>query len=205
MRETMTIIRKRNLVVIGLGVLLTGCSILQPQPDPSRFFVLTPTAEPAARNSDHPLRLGLGPISFPAYLQRPQMVTRIGANEITLSEINRWGSPIEDNFARVLAQDLSEILGTQQIMIYPWYSTLGLDYAISVDLSEFDVDNDGDARLLARWRILDGGKDKLLRTGLANLHEQATDDSPDAAVAALSRLVEKLGRELAGGIGAVKR
>jgi uncharacterized lipoprotein YmbA len=201
----MTIIRKKHLAVVGLGILLAGCSILQPRPDPSRFFVLTPTAQPAARHSEHPLRLGLGPISFPAYLQRPQMVTRIGANEITLSEIHRWGAPIEDNFARVLAQDLSEILGTEQITIYPWFSTLALDYAISVDLSEFDVDNEGGARLLARWRIFDGAKAKSLRTGLANLHERATDDSPDAAVAALSRLVEKLGHELAAGIEALRR
>jgi hypothetical protein len=201
----MTHTGKAALAALTLTVLLcTGCSVLQPQPDPSRFFVLTPTAEPTARHDEHAPRLGLGPISFPAYLQRPQIITRIGANEISLSEVHRWGAPIDDNFTRVLAQNLSEIVGTQQIAIYPWYSTLALDYVVSVDVTEFDVDDAGEGHLLARWRIHGGEPDKLLRTGIADLREPAVDDSPDAAVAALSRLVEKLAREIAGGLEALR-
>lgn len=196
----MRISRMRSLVTLGLILTLPACTILQPQTDPSRFFVLTPTAEPtsAARK---PLRLGLGPIGFPAYLQRPQIVTRIGANEISLSEFHRWGAPIEDIFTRVLAQNLSEILGTEQIVLYPWYSTQELDYAVRLDLSQFDVDSDGGGRLIARWRILEPATDKLVRTGLADLREQAADTTPDAAVAALSELVEQLAREIGEGLG----
>lgn len=201
----MTILRMRGLAILGFTITLSACSILQPQADSSRFFVLTPTAEPATQQRQQPLRLGLGPIGFPAYLERPQMVTRVGANEINLSEIHRWGAPLEDTFARVLAQNLAEVLGTLQVTPYPWYSTQELDYAIRIEVIQFDVDQEGSGRLLARWRIVDANSDKMLRTGLADLRDQAADSSPDAAVAALSRLVEKLSRELAAGLEAVGR
>lgn len=195
----------KYLAVGSLALTSAACSFLQPQPDLSRFFVLTPMAEPAAQPAAEPLRLGLGPIEFPAYLQRSPMVTRVGPNEIALSQLYRWGEPLKENFARVLSQNLAEILATNQIVLHPWYSTQELDYAIRINLTQFDVDTQGEARLLARWRIVDAAGDKMLRTGMADLQQQAADSSPDAAVAALSQLIETFSRELARGVETLRR
>jgi uncharacterized lipoprotein YmbA len=163
------LMRLQKLVICAVAGTISACTFLQPQPDQSRFFVLTPTAPAAERPTANALRIGLGPIEFPAYLQRPQMVTRLGANEITLSEVHRWGEALEANFVRVLSQNLSEILVTNQIVSYPWYSTQELDYAVRLDVSQFDVDTKGEARLLARWRIVGPTTNKILRTGFADL------------------------------------
>lgn len=187
----------RRLAAASLPVWLASCTFLSPQPDLSRFFVLTPMAEAPADAAAEAPRVGLGPIAFPEYLQRPQMVTRIGANEITLSEIHRWGEPLATNFARVLSQNLSEILGSEPIVAYPWYSTDAPDYAVRLDVAQFDVDSQGRAHLLTRWRIVDVKTETMLRSELADLQQQAADSSPDAAVAALSKLVEELSHELA--------
>ena len=200
----MRMMRPRNLALCGVVATISACGFLQPQPDDSRFFVLTPTAPPAERPAAKPLRIGLGPIEFPAYLQRSQMVTRVGANEITLSEENRWGEPFQENFIRVLSQDLTELLASNQIVLYPWYSTQELDFAVRLDVTQFDVDTKGTARLLARWRIVSPTGDKMLRTQVADLEEHVADGSPDAATAALSKLVENLAREIADTLRGLK-
>lgn len=199
----MTNLARRILLACG-ALSLTACSILQPQPDPSRFFVLTPMAHSSLPPPAKALRLGLGPIDFPPYLKRAQIVTRVGTNEIELSEIHRWGEPLDLNFTRVLAQNLTSLLATEQILFFPWYGGAQLNYAIQVGVTQFQVDTRGEARLLARWKIVDPVNDKVRRSEESDLTETAADSSPDAAVAALSRLVEKLSREIAAAIEELK-
>lgn len=70
------------LAVVMLG-LVSGCSLLSPEPDPSRFFVLTATtpgeASPTTRGD---LVVGVGPTSIPGYLDRNEIVTRISPDEL---------------------------------------------------------------------------------------------------------------------------
>jgi ABC-type transport auxiliary lipoprotein component len=63
-----------------------GCGSLGPKPDPSRFFALASLPRAAARAQDaagaNALALGIGPIKFPGYLDRPQLVTRISQKPV---------------------------------------------------------------------------------------------------------------------------
>jgi len=194
----------RRILLACAAFSLTACSILQPQPDLSRFFVLTPMTGSSLPPPAKALRLGLGPIDFPPYLQRSQLVTRSGPNEIELSENYYWGEPLDLNFTRVLAQNLTSLLATEQILFFPWYGGAQLNYAIQVSVTQFQVDTHGEARLVARWKIVDAVGDKVRRSEESDLTETAADSSPDAAVAALSRLVEKLSREIAAAIEELK-
>ena len=59
-------------------------AILAPQKDISKFYLLTPTADSAARggtaqSTSADFVIGLGPIKLPPYLDRPEIVTRDGA------------------------------------------------------------------------------------------------------------------------------
>ena len=79
--------------------LAAGCSsLLDPRPDPSRFYVLDPTAapEPAEETlADDGTSVGLGPVRIADYLRRPEMVTRTGASEIEPSNVDRWGESLD--------------------------------------------------------------------------------------------------------------
>jgi uncharacterized lipoprotein YmbA len=192
--------RLARILVIGIAASAASCTILQPQPDRSRFFVLAPMSPPAAPPAGKPLRLGLGPIDFPAYLQRSQMITRIGPNEISLSETERWGEPLDANFARVVAHNLAALVPTDQILFFPWYAEATLSYAVQISVAQFEVDTDGTAHLRAAWKVIDSRTDKTLRAEHSELRQEAADGSADAAVAALSSLVEKLSREIAAAL-----
>ena len=75
---------KMKLIAFGACAMAAGCSVLSPQPDRSKFFILTPvsdsagiTARPASTNPNSQLTIGVGPVDFPDYLRRLAVVTRV--------------------------------------------------------------------------------------------------------------------------------
>jgi uncharacterized protein len=207
MRSRRSIVTAAILVVLAGALAAGGC--FSPQPDPSKFFVLAP-ASAAATNSIAPAGLptssspiiGLGPIKLPEYLDRDEVVTRVGPNRLELSEKDRWAEPLSNNFRQVIAQDLTQSLGTHSIMFYPWVGTTRIDYQVRIDVYRFETDPNANAQLVAHWQVLDGSG-KLLYAGDSNLSEQAQPGEPVAA--ALSRTVERLAQQIASAIQSVPR
>jgi uncharacterized lipoprotein YmbA len=103
-----------------------GCTILAPQPDRSKFVILTPisnsagAARPIGAVPNSQLTIGVGPVEFPDYLKRLAVVTRTGPNRVELSDNKRWAEPLHRNFDRVLSENLATLLDTQRIDKYPW-------------------------------------------------------------------------------------
>jgi uncharacterized protein len=196
-------------VILVVAEALTASGCFSPQPDPSKFFVLAP-AGAAAANSIAPAGLspssspiiGLGPIKLPEYLDRDEVVTRVGPNRLELSEKDRWAEPLSNNFRQVIAQDLTQSLGTHSIMFYPWVGTTHIDYQVRIEVYRFESDPNANAQLVAHWQVLDGSG-KLLYAGDSNLSEQAQPGEPVAA--ALSRTVERLAQQIASAIQSVPR
>jgi uncharacterized lipoprotein YmbA len=154
---------KKKLMLGAIGLALVGCSPLAPRPDYTKFFVLTPIVDvsnPASAKSN--LAIGVGPIDFPGYLQRTQVVTRTAPNQIELSAIDRWGEPLDKNFKRVLSENLAQLLNTYRIEEYPWNHETKVDYQISIQVLNFETTADGQSLLRARWIIKDPGNDRDL-------------------------------------------
>lgn len=198
-----------NLAAVWiLAVVLVGCSsLLAPIPDKSRFFMLTPftpgeARSPAAQSATSFLILGLGPVKFPAYLDRTEMVTQVESNRMEVSETNHWAEPLKNNFTTVLGQNLSTLLGAAQIVHFPWYSTAHLDYQLATEVARFDCDAQGSAHLIAQWTIENPTTKKVLDRGESNLTASGASDAEQSA-AALSRVLADFSRQLAIAIGQV--
>lgn len=177
-----------------------GCSILAPQKDRSQFFILTPTpvaapsAPATALHSD--LSVGLGPVAFPDYLKRQEIVTRVGPNQLKLSEVNRWAEPLDSNFERVLEEDLGKQLGTRRIVKFPWYRGTHVDYEVQVEVHRFDTTFNGQSQLDARWIITDGNGGGELFAADTTLTSSFTGDDA-AGSSALSRDINDLSIQIA--------
>ena len=61
------------------------------------------------------LTIGVGPIRFPDYLDRPGIVTRSSGNTIEIAEFDLWAGSLKDDFMRILAENLSILLGTEKM------------------------------------------------------------------------------------------
>ena len=82
--------------------------------------------------------LGIGPVALPDYLDRPEIVTRSSGNELSLADFDQWAGRLEDNFTRVLAENLSSILETDRVSLYPWKSSTPVDFQVTVEVSRFE-------------------------------------------------------------------
>jgi uncharacterized lipoprotein YmbA len=184
--------------VISLALLAAGCGLLRPTPStPTRFYVLDATATADGTPAERRLTLGLGPLSLPPYLERPEMVRRVSENQLTFDEFNRWGEPLKANLQRVLATNLDALVGVERLMPYPWYSNAPIDFSVAVAVLRFEPQPDGNVALDARWNI--NAKDGTVLLSRES-HLNSPGGSPAETAAAMSSLAADLSREMAAGL-----
>lgn len=179
---------------------LAGCA----SSAPSRFYVLSPLAsskaESQALKDEVCIAIGIGPVELPAYLDRPQIVTRVSENELNLAEFDKWAEPLKDNLFRVLAENLSTLLCADAISIFPWKGPTPIDYQVEVTVIRMDGNVGGNASLVARWAIFRENDKKMLLTRKSSYSEPLSSQNYKALVSAQSRTIADLSREIAEAI-----
>jgi uncharacterized lipoprotein YmbA len=141
------------LAALALLMLLGGCAST-----PSSFYTLTPIPQAAAGTgniTDGGIAVGLGPVVFPQFLDRPQIVTRDGTNQLAVDEFHRWGGTVHDDFLRVWGENLAYLLGTSRIALFPSESRMSLDFRVPAEVVAFEGSATGDAVLKVRWSVMD--------------------------------------------------
>jgi uncharacterized protein len=206
-------VKRLNKVMIALGLIglsLAGCSsfLPKPKPDPSKIFVLFSPIEATERHDSDPSRqisLGVGPVRLPAYLDRREIVMRVAPSRFDLSENDRWAEPLDENLTHVLTQNLSILLGSDQIIPYPWPLDQKPHYRVEIQVLRFESNSAGEAQLSARWAVIDDTGKETPNLKASRLTRRAKEKSTDGAVAALSETVADLSREIAQTVIAVDR
>ncbi len=196
---------KRRALVLFAAVLaaagLVGCSTLfSSKKDPSKFYVLTPVPADTAPVAPVLPDIALGVFSpeFPQYLDRPQLVTRIGSNQRQINEYQRWSEPVQSGFARVLTEDLGTLAGTNKIATFPLVRVFDHEFEIYTQIYQFDGALGGEATLRVRWRITgsNGKPNFVVRDATYNAPVAAQADPYAGYVATLSQLIGSMAREI---------
>ena len=184
---------------------LAGCTrVFAPQPDTTRFYVLTPTVHDDAPPIDNPhsLVVGVGPVRLPGYLDRPQFVTRADGNRVVISDFDRWAEPLHEGFARVLGQNLASRLGAEVISRFPWPVGSRLDYQIEIDVIRFEAGG-GQAQLASQWAVKDAQTRALMISRYSTINQRVEGSGSPGEVAALSASLGELASEIAGQVRAL--
>jgi len=194
-------IRRRRFLLFGFVLLLVlGCT----SSPPTRFYTLSSLQEGGGElrgsPSDQDLAIGVGPIKFPEYLDRTEIVTRSSSYKITLSGFDLWAGSLAEDFSRVLAENLSVLLSTESVIVYPQPGSGIARYRIIMDVIRFDGSLGGDVSLIARWSILEGKERKVVFARKSTIKEPSGAQGYEAMVVANSRALEKLSREIAEAI-----
>jgi uncharacterized lipoprotein YmbA len=197
-------IRQSCFLFIGLGLLFVlGCT----SSPPTRFYTLSSLQEGGKdlkeSGSGQDLVIGVGPIQFPEYLDRQEIVTRSSSNKITLSDFDLWAGSLAEDFNRVLVENLSVLLSTESVILYPRLRPGLARYQILVHVLRFDGSPGGDVSLIARWAILEGKERKVASMRKSTIIEPSGGKDYEAMVAANSRALEKLSREIADAVRAL--
>ncbi len=193
-------------LLCALGVLLAAACRIIPEPrgEPTRFYTLALPVPGTAGFGSGGLALGLGPITFPGYLDQPQLVTRLGDERVSFAPADRWAGSLRAQFERALSLRLMSALGTDDVAIFPWWRGRRIDVSVQLTLLAFEADSTGQARLDALWKVKDG-REQVLDTGQTSLREPIESGGPEAAVAALDRALDQLATAIAADVRRARR
>ncbi len=177
--------------------LLASCGVTKP----SRYYLLTPAEEQGAVTlSTASPAVGIGPVTFPAYLDRPEIVVRSSGNELNYAGSDRWAEPLKTAFNRTLAENLSIMLPTDLTVIHPWPRATVLDYQVVVNVTRFDADASGTVILTAAWELIRSSDAAVMQRNKATYTEAAGSTDYPAVVVAQSHALERLSRDIAAAI-----
>jgi len=188
------------IIVCALWVVLHGCT----SSPSSRFYVLTSTTAPGPETKpsaeDGCLSLGIGPVILPDYLDVPQIVTRKAPNELSLAEYDHWAEPLKDNFARVLAKNLSNQVCTKVILLFPWRGGIPVDYRVEMNVLRLDGSLGENVSLEVWWMVFSGDRARMLLAKRSTFTEAVGGQDYKSFVSAQSRLLGHFSDEIAAAI-----
>jgi len=192
------------LVMLGTSLLgIAGCVGSQP----SRFYVLTDLAGVESPHQGIPAgqgpAVGVGPITLPKYLDRPQIATRASRYELAYDEFERWAEPLDTNVTRALVEHLARLTPTDRIAVFPWPRGTPIDYQVTVEVAHFFAQRGGTAALIAHWSIFREGAAEALVSRTSRFSAPAGGPQSEAMVAAMSQTVAELSGEIATAIRAL--
>jgi uncharacterized lipoprotein YmbA len=182
----------------GIGV---GCLNLKPQPDLTRFYVLSSPgvkAESGNPTLNEGLPVFLGRVEIPDYLQNLAMATRLNETEIEFSDRHYWAEPLREGMTRVLRDTLAARCGADRLHSATFRRPGGPYLEVQVAFTQFECTSQGSAVTTARWSLLrQPGSERMAGGAYAANLEFAPDlDDYRRAVEALSRCLAGLGEEV---------
>ncbi len=186
-----------------LALMLSGCAS-SPQ---SKFYRLSGGEGKTADSRDVSRQdsevVSIGPLRIPDYLDRPQIVTRSGDNELRLAEFDRWAGSIENDILRTLVEDISAELPPDRFFVIRWTplleSQLSSSYRVQMFVNRFECSSDNAVTLSAQW-VITGKDNNLLLRKETVVVERVNGTGYGAIVNAMSRAIGRLSKEIADGI-----
>jgi hypothetical protein len=182
--------------VLLAAATLAGCG----SSPKANFYTLGPAEAPARTEAKAAYSVALGPVGVPQTLDRPQIVTRTGTNQVTINEYERWAGPLRNEIARAIAANLSQQLGGVNVYTYPQSGSVDAQYRVMVDVQRFDAAPGEAATVEAVWTVRPLKGDA--KNGRSVAREATQGASFDALVAACNRALATVGADIAGAIRA---
>jgi uncharacterized lipoprotein YmbA len=145
---------------------------------------------------DDTIAIGVGPVEFPKFLDRPQIVTRKSQNQIEVSDFHRWAGSFPGDFSRVLAKNISILLPSDRVAVYPWGEQFSPTYLIKLEVEQFDGQLGEGVVLDVTWMVTDKEGTNKLVVRKSRIEEAALDETYEALVEAKSNGLATLSRTI---------
>ena len=192
-------IRHYALIAAMLALtVLAGCA----SSPKSHFYTLSSGAALERSEANAQYTVAIGPVTVPDIIDRPQIVTRSGPNQVQIAEQERWASPVKSEISRVIADNLMQQLDGAYVYVYPQNVTTNPDYQVLVEVQRFDSTLGDAVTVEALWAVrpAQGGAAK---NGRSVVREPTNGNGYDALVAAYSRALTAVSRVIAEAIRAL--
>jgi len=170
---------------------------------PSHFYTLSATGASAAASASG-VSVAVGPVTIPAEVDRPQIVISAGPNQVRLDEFNRWAAPLQDNIARVVAENLVALLGAPHVTLYPQTLSADAQYRAAIEVQSFASAPGQYVAVDAVWTVR-RMRDGETRNGRTTVREPVQEKGYDPLVATHSRAILRLSEDIAQAVRDLNR
>ena len=110
---------------------------------PTHFYTLSDTA-PEATPPVGVCWVRIVNLTIPGELDRPELVRRIGPNQLSIAGLDRWAAPLDETIRRALTDDIARRVPAP---------VPGQQYSVSVEIREFYGDSNCNVSLRAGWTV----------------------------------------------------
>jgi uncharacterized lipoprotein YmbA len=175
------------IAVCGLG----ACSR---SPDVN-FYVLNPLAEQIKSNRYAHIRIGVDEINLPPYMYKSQFIIHRSPHQVKLNEQDQWAGPLDKNVQRVVRTNLSTLLPGAIIANFPWDNQFKPAYQLHIDITQFEVDYQGNSLLRAEYLIYSG--DNVDQKRIVYFHDKIPKVTVDALATSMNANLNRLTHDIA--------
>ena len=179
-----------RLPLIALVAIAAACS--SPM---SKFYTLAPTVRSETASKTN-LAVGVGPVTVPGAVDRPQFVLQVAPNRVTLQEYHRWAAPLGEEIAQTVAADLAVLLRTPDVAPLPAMN-FQHDFRVIIDVQRFQSIPGESVKIEAVWSILDSEEPSRTQSHRTTATEKVAGSDFEALAAAHSRALGQLSRQIA--------
>ena len=183
----------RVLIACWLSLSVSGCGSSLPV----RYFSLEPAGPPAVTAGEDSVIVGIGPLRFPEYLSKPQIMRRSDGGEIEVYEFDRWVEPVDEAVHRILAINVERAVDNMRVIAFP-YDVIPYEYQVYGSIERFDADSSGLAVLIAQWGIVTEDRQLVVAPHRVTYSAPVSGTTePGAIVRALNDTLGQFGNDIA--------
>jgi uncharacterized lipoprotein YmbA len=172
-----------------------ACGLLDCSRSPEvNFYVLNPIPEQIKSNRYANIRIGINEINLPAYMYKSQFIIHRSAHQVKLNEHDQWAGPIDKNVQRVVRTNLSTLLPGTVISNFPWDNQFKPNHQLHIDITQFEVDSQGNSMLRAEYLIYSGENIERKRT--VYFHQKIEKVTVEALVISMNANLDRLTQDI---------
>jgi uncharacterized lipoprotein YmbA len=182
-----------------IGVILGICAC-RSGPPPIVYYTLDPL--PLTDAAIQPpkeavsMRIGVGPVRLPTYLERAQIVTRAGDHTLAINDFHRWAGPLDEEILRVLVTSMRAALPGTEVLSYPWGRPRAPTHQVRLTVHRFDGQTSGQVHLRGSWQLECRTASEKNQDRAFEITEPIEGSSMAALVAAQNRALGLLAGEI---------
>ncbi|MFV2059834.1 MAG: membrane integrity-associated transporter subunit PqiC [Gammaproteobacteria bacterium] len=193
----------RFFITLVLIFSLTACG----SSPKTNFYTLNTKKVPEenTEQNKNQLYLGIWLVRLPAFLDRPEMVTRVGSYGIEVADFHRWAGGLGTNITQLISSELGRQLKTDRVVLSPWLPYQKPDYQIRIHIKRLDGELGSNMYLNGTWSLLNDKGNKEILGQSFNYTTRTKNKTYNDMVAAFSKLTIELSGQIAQAITNVKK
>ena len=196
-----------SVIIFITILLLCACVSVVPKSthvEPTNYLLTSVDSNLSTSDSDflNGASFYVRQVELAPYLEGSGLVARTESNKVEFSNLHRWGEPLDEGIARVMAKNLSIVLGTLKYSAYPHRKKPQCELEVGLHIERFEQIPGAKVILVGTWQIfLDNQQvytealsEKIKLTSLATSRDKVSQ------VRALSQALGKVSEHIAAGL-----